>query len=221
MALTSTEEAAAEKRAIDRYVREQKIQDEMDAERRATARLAASGVTIKSSSSGSGTGESKTASTLLNVIYAIMLAVVTIVFLHYFNTNQTFVLISVCGFIVVYTAFMVYYINKTDDTYGSDKTLAIVARWSSILALVLSVLLAISTTKAALFPGKKPEPAAGKQPIYTSNGAQMYPPQQRPPRPPRNNGGPQQQGPQGPQGPGPRPQQQQYQPQQQPYPAGY
>jgi hypothetical protein len=155
----STQDAATAKRILDKLEKEQKLKDEAAVEERIKVLVDLNKKKIGSSSSSSSkTGDDKTADTLLNIISAVALSVVTLMFLHYYGTNPVFVLVACCSYIVVYGAFITFVINRVETCF-EDNTLAIVARWSTILALVLSTLLAISTVKAALFSrGGKPGP---------------------------------------------------------------
>lgn len=173
------EKLASDKRTLAAMSRELRLQEERDTERRLIDKLTKEGKVSLASAGlanvdtrSSYTAEDNTRRTLLNIVAAVILSIVTLMFLHYYGSNPTFVMICCFLYIVLYCAFVIYVVNKVEASFP-DKTLAIVAKWSSILSLVLCVLLAISTTKNALFaPAKKPEPTK----IVDSSGNQLYPP---------------------------------------------
>jgi hypothetical protein len=186
------EKLASDKRTLAAMSRELRLQEERDTERRLIDKLTKEGkVSLESAGlanvktrTSSTTAEDNTRRTLLNIVSAVVLSVVTLMFLHYYGSNPTFVMICCFLYIVLYCAFVIYVVNRVEDSFP-DKTLAIVAKWSSILSLVLCVLLAISTTKNALFAPKKPE---GNK-IVDSTGNQLYPPGgQNNQRPKKNKG---------------------------------
>jgi hypothetical protein len=171
------EKLATDKRTLAAMSRELRLQEERDTERRLIDKLTKEGKVslasagLANTKTRTYTAEDSTRRTLLNIVSAVILSVVTLMFLHYYASNPTFVMICCFLYIVLYCAFVIYVVNKVEDSFP-DKTLSIVAKWSSILSLVLCVLLAISTTKNALFSPKKPE--ANK--LLDSSGNQLYPP---------------------------------------------
>jgi hypothetical protein len=176
-AATLRNQLAAEKLAQDKanlaaMAKELQLQEDRATQDRLLAKLAKDkGLTPTSAKTINVTAEDNTRRTLLNIVSAVILSVVTLMFLHYYASNPTFVMICCFLYIVLYCAFVIYVVNKVEDSFP-DKTLSIVAKWSSILSLVLCVLLAISTTKNALFAPKKPE----SNKLLDSSGNQLYPP---------------------------------------------
>ena len=176
-AATLRNQLAAEKLAQDKanlsaMAKELQLQEDRATQDRLLAKMAKDkGLTPTSSKTINVTAEDNTRRTLLNIVSAVILSVVTLMFLHYYASNPTFVMIACFLYIVLYCAFVIYVVNKVEDSFP-DKTLSIVAKWSSILSLVLCVLLAISTTKNALFAPKKPE----TNKLVDSSGNQLYPP---------------------------------------------
>lgn len=172
------EKLATDKRTLAAMSRELRLQEERDTERRLIDKLTKEGRVSLGSAGVANvktrtyTAEDSTRRTLLNIVSAVILSIVTLMFLHYYASNPTFVMICCFLYIVLYCAFVIYVVNKVEDSFP-DKTLSIVAKWSSILSLVLCVLLAISTTKNALFVPAKSNDA---KKIINSSGAQMYPP---------------------------------------------
>jgi hypothetical protein len=172
------EKLATDKRTLAAMSRELRLQEERDTERRLIDKLTKEGkVSLESAGlanikTRTYTAEDSTRRTLLNIVSAVVLSVVTLMFLHYYASNPTLVMICCFLYIVLYCAFVIYVVNKVEDSFP-DKTLSIVAKWSSILSLVLCVLLAISTTKKALFA---PAKANDAKKIVDNSGAQMYPP---------------------------------------------
>ena len=178
-AATLRNQIAADKLAQDKanlaaMAKEMQLQEDRATQDRLIAKLTKDrGMTPTSTTTTSATAEDNTRRTLLNIVSAVILSVVTLMFLHYYASNPTFVMICCFLYIVLYCALVIYVVNRVEDSFP-DKTLAIVAKWSSILSLVLCVLLAISATKGALFAPAKANDANNK--IVNSSGAQLYPP---------------------------------------------
>lgn len=91
-------------------------------------------------------GDQKTVDALLNILLMVFLSVVTMVFIYMYAKHPVMIVVASCGFIALYAALILYVVNQVSEEDGfEDPILTVILRWTTMVVLVLSILVALSS----------------------------------------------------------------------------
>lgn len=91
-------------------------------------------------------GDQRTVDSLLNILLMVFLSVVTMVFIYMYAKHPVMIVVASCGFIALYAALILYVVNQVSEDDGfEDPILTVILRWTTMVVLVLSILVALSS----------------------------------------------------------------------------
>lgn len=165
--MNSTDRLQAEQRAYERLAKEKRIAELVEMEKRA-AEKAENERNPPLSRVSTKTADTKTVTMLMTIVSTVVLSLLALLFIQYYSTNRTAVIVISCAYIAVYGAFVMYVTNQVaEDDCFKDRTLTRVLKISTILVLFLAIMIALATLVMPLFVKEKPKDAA------PSNGPRM------------------------------------------------
>lgn len=91
-------------------------------------------------------GSVQTVRSLMNILLMVLLSLVTMAFIYLYAKKPVAVVVAACGFIALYATLILYVVNAaSDEDPYEDPALTVILRWSTMVVLLLSILVAIAS----------------------------------------------------------------------------